>query len=271
MVGKTTRQEWEFQLNCLRDSRELPEQQEEEALFGRLKLSYDNLDNDNPVSKECFLGFAAFPEDRMAEMEELIKLWKAEGLLEDPKKMFGDDPTQSAYYLVGLFIGRSMIDVVPTGYDSDACKVHDVMRDLALLIIEGQKLITCLYRPRKKLGACRGDWIRTYERQPCEVRNLSLIENDLTALNGVTFSAPKLEVLLLAGNEKLEAMPKQFLKGIENLKVFDLSKFPKLKSLPREIGNLRQSTHLDLDTCQELESLAKEIGKLTQLTHLHLK
>jgi disease resistance protein RPS2 len=127
MVGKTTRQEWELQLNCLRESRDLPEQQEEGALFGRLKLSYDNLDNDNPVCKECFLGFAAFPEDRMVEMEELIKLWKAQGLLDDPTKMFGDDPTLSAYYLVGLLIGRSLIEVVET----DACKVHDVMRHLA--------------------------------------------------------------------------------------------------------------------------------------------
>ncbi|CAK9859210.1 unnamed protein product [Sphagnum jensenii] len=194
MVGKTTRQEWEFQLNCLRESRQLPERQEEEALFGRLKLSYDNLDNDNPVSKQCFLGFAAFPEDRRVKMEELIKLWKAQGLL--------DDPTQSAYYLVGLLIGRSLIEVVQYGY-SYACKVHDVMRDLALHIIEGQKPITCLYRPGKELVEFPGDWIRTYKRQPCEVRNLSLMNNVLTTLNGVTFSAPKLEVLLLARNQRL--------------------------------------------------------------------
>ncbi|CAK9859213.1 unnamed protein product [Sphagnum jensenii] len=213
MVGKTTRQEWEFQLNCLCESRELPDQQEEEALFGRLKLSYDNLDNDNPVSKECFLGFAAFPEDRMVEMEELIKLWKAQGLLDDPTKKLGDDPTLSAYYLVGLLIGRSLIEVVPIGYHSYACKKFYVMRDLALHMIEGQKPITCLYRPGKKLVEFPGDWIRTYERQPCEVHKLSLMENDLTALNAVTFSAPKLEVLLLAGNEKLEAMPKEFLMG----------------------------------------------------------
>jgi Leucine-rich repeat (LRR) protein len=266
MVGKTTRQEWEFQLKCLRESRELPQQQEEEALFGRLKLSYDNLDNDNPVSKECFLGFAAFPEDYIVEMEELIKSWKAQGLLDDPTKMFGDDPTRSAYYLVGLLIGRSFIELAQT----DAYKVHDVMRGMALHIIEGQKWITCLYRPGKELVEFPKDWIQTYERQPCEVRKLSLLENDLTTLNGVTFSAPKLQVLLLARNEKLEAMPKQFLRGIENLKALDLSKCRKLISLPREIGNLTQLTHLYLDFCQNLESLPEEMGKLTQLTRLHL-
>jgi disease resistance protein RPS2 len=137
MFGKTRRQEWEFQLNCLRESRKLPEQQEE-ALFGRLKLSYDNLDNENPVSK-CFLGFAGFPEGRKVKMEELIQLWKAQGLLDDPTKMFGDDPTQFAYYLVGLLVGRSLIEVVQDGDNSLACKVHDVMRDLALHIIEGQR------------------------------------------------------------------------------------------------------------------------------------
>jgi hypothetical protein len=204
-------------------------------------------------------------------MEELIKSWKAQGLLDDPTKMFGDDPTRSAYYLVGLLIGRSLIEVARNEYNSYTCKVHDVMRDLALHIIEGQRPITCLYGPGKELVEFPGDWIRTYERQPCEVHKLSHMENDLTTLNGVTFSAPKLEVLFLAGNEKLEAMPKEFLKGIENLKVLDLSGCGKLKSLPREIGNLRQLTHLYLEFCQDLESLPKEIGKLTKLTHLHLK
>ncbi len=270
MVGKTMREEWEFQLKCLRESRQLPEQQEEEALFGRLKLSYDNLENDNPASKECFLSFAAFPEDHMVTMEELISLWKPEGLLDDATKMFGDETTLSAYYLVGLLIGRSLIEVVQTPDETCRCKVHDVMRDLALHIIEGQKPRICLYRPGKELVEFPQDWIRTYERQPCEVRKLSLMENALTTLNGVTFSAPKLEVLLLAGNDKLEAMPKKFLKGIENLKVLDLSKC-QLKSLPREIGNLRQLTHLNLHGCDSLPFLPKEIGNLRQLTHLDLR
>jgi Leucine-rich repeat (LRR) protein len=262
MVGKTMPPEWEFQLTCLRESRQLPEKQEEEALFGRLKLSYDNLDNDNPVSKECFLAFAAFPEDHVVTKEELIKLWKPQQL--------SDDLTQSLYFCVGLLIARSLIELVHTRRNSFACKVHDVMRDLALHIIEGQNPITCLYKPGKNLVEFPGDWIRTCETQPCEVRKLSLMENDLTTLNGVTFSAPKLEVLLLARNEKLETMPEQFLKGIENLKVLDLSKCHKLKSLPREIGNLRQLTYLDLDECNSLKSLPKEIGKLKQLTNLYL-
>ncbi|KAH9549418.1 hypothetical protein CY35_10G018900 [Sphagnum magellanicum] len=266
MVGKTTPQEWEFQLKCLRESRQLPVQQEEEALFGRLKLSYDNLDNDSPVSKECFLSFAAFPEDYEVEIEELIKLWKAQVLLDDLTTKFGDDRTLCAYYLVGLLIGRSLIEVV----DTHTCKVHDVMRDLALHIIEGQNPITCLYRPGKEVVEFPPDWIRTYERQPCEVRNLSLMENDLTTLNGVAFSAPKLEVLLLAGNGRLETMPKEFLKGIENLKVLDLEMCFSLISLPKEIGKLTQLTHLYFHYCQKLESLPKEVGKLTQLIHLDL-
>jgi Leucine-rich repeat (LRR) protein len=267
MVGKTMLPEWEFQLTCLRESRQLPEKQEEEALFGRLKLSYDNLDNDNPVSKECFLAFAAFPEDRVVTTKELIKLWKPQGLL--------DDRTRSVYFCVGLLIARSLIELVYIGVDSFACnlfayKIHDVMRDLALHIIEGQKPRICLYQPGKNLVKFPGDWIRTYETEPCEVRKLSLVENDLTTLNDVTFFAPKLQILLLAHNEKLEAMPKQFLKGIENLKVLDLSECHKLKSLPVEIGNLRQLTYLDLYFCRNLKSLPKEIGKVTQLTNLNL-
>jgi Leucine-rich repeat (LRR) protein len=269
MAGTTTCQEWEFQLNCLWKSRELPGQQEEEALFGRLKLSYDNLDND--ILKECFLGFAAFPEDCMVKMEELVKLWKPQGLL----KKLGDDPTLSAYYVVGFLIARSLIEVAPNERDLHrykvpyTYKVHDVMRDLALHILEGQRPITSLYRPGKKLVEFPGDWIQTYEKQACEVRTLSLMENDLTMLDGVTFSAPKLEVLLLSHNLKLEAMPKQFLKGIENLKVLDLSNCFTLKSVPKEIGNLTQLTHLYLNN-SKVRYLQEELGKLTQLIHLDL-
>ncbi|KAH9549416.1 hypothetical protein CY35_10G018700 [Sphagnum magellanicum] len=266
MVGKTTCQEWEFQLKCLRESRQLPVQQEEEALFCRLKLTYDNLDNDSPVSKECFLSFAAFPEDYVVGIEELMKLWTSQGLLDDLSTEFGDDRTLCAYYLVGLLIGRSLIEVAYTGL----CQVHDVMRDLALHIIEGQKPISCLYRPGKELVEFPADWIRTYVRQPCEVRKLSLMQNDLTTLNGVTFSAPKLEVLLLADNKRLETMPKEFLKGIENLKVLDLQMCCSLITLSKEIGKLTQLTHLYLRYCQSLESLPKEVGKLTQLIHLDL-
>jgi Leucine-rich repeat (LRR) protein len=276
MVGKSMLPEWEFQLNLLRDSSELPAE-DEEALFGRLKLSYDNLDNDSPVLKECFLGFAAFPEDHIVRMEELIKTWKGQGLL--VPTCMGQDRTQLAYYLVGLLIGRSMIEVVEGKFCSSldlwivpevACKVHDVMRDLALHIMKSQRPITCLYQPGKKLVEFPRDWIQTYEREPCEVRNLSLRNNDLTTLNGVTFSAPKLQLLLLACNWRLEGLPKQFLKGIENLKVLDLSQCHRLKSFPGEIGNLRKLTHLYLYNCPELESLPKEIGNLRELTHLQL-
>jgi hypothetical protein len=132
-------------------------QQEEEALFGRLKLSYDNLDNDSPVCKECFLSFAAFPEDDEVHMWDLIKVWKAQGLLDDTK-MFGDDHTLAGYYLVGLMIGRSIIELSERfTFSSYKCKVHDVMRDLALHIIESQRPITCLYRPGRNLKKFPGN------------------------------------------------------------------------------------------------------------------
>jgi Leucine-rich repeat (LRR) protein len=97
------------------------------------------------------------------------------------------------------------------------------------------------------------------------------MDNYLTTLNDVIFSAPKLEVLLLAHNIELKVMPKQFWKGIENLKHLDLSNCDKLESLPGEIGNLRQLTHLYLESCRNLKSLPRKIANLRQLTHLDLQ
>jgi hypothetical protein len=171
---------------------------------------------------------------------------------------------------VGLLVARSLIELVQNEYDSFAYKVHDVMRDLALHITEGENPITCLYRPGKELVKFPRDWIWTFESELYEVRKLSLMENDLATLNDVFFSAPKLEVLLLAENKELQVMPKQFLKGIENLKLLDLSQCCELKSLPREIGKLKYLTHLYLEGCAEFKSLPKAIGNLRQLTHLNL-
>jgi hypothetical protein len=49
-------------------------------------------------------------------IKDLIELWKGEGLapiclVDNPTKVFKDNPTQYVYYLVGLLIRRSLIEV----------------------------------------------------------------------------------------------------------------------------------------------------------------
>ena len=47
-------------------------------LIGRLRLSYDELNDDE--TRVCFLYLAAYPEDHEISVEELIRVWVGEEL-----------------------------------------------------------------------------------------------------------------------------------------------------------------------------------------------
>jgi hypothetical protein len=62
MFGKTSPElQWEPLLNKLRESR--MQRTVEEELYEGLKLGYDLMSEDDGRLKDCFLYFAAFPED----------------------------------------------------------------------------------------------------------------------------------------------------------------------------------------------------------------
>jgi disease resistance protein RPS2 len=223
MIGKTLPGEWERQLYRLQQSRET-HQDVEKQLFNCLKTSYDDLENANhPNAKECFLYFAAFREDELLEQTRLFQYWVAEGLV--PGEV-GDDPEQDTYYVLGLLIGRSLIELECHTENKLCCKIHRVLRDLAFHIIRShdadEKKQLALYRPGRHLQVFPIEW-RTNGNELLAVRRLSLNDNNLKTLP-TKISAPHMWTLLLSHNEQLEVLPNGFLKGIrQNLKVLDLS------------------------------------------------
>jgi hypothetical protein len=94
------------------------------------------LDNDGPQSK-CFLGFVKFLKDF------LVPIINFPG--GQYYKVFRDNPTQYACYLVGLLIVHSLIGMHKIDGGEYACKAHDVMKDLVFHIIEFQTLISFFY------------------------------------------------------------------------------------------------------------------------------
>lgn len=100
-----------------------------------LLLSYDDL----PYRlKYCFLYCSLFPEDYLIRRKRLIRLWIAEGFVEHVKGITLEEVAEG--YLMEL-IFRSMLHVVwrnETGRPK-ACKMHDLMRELALSISEKEK------------------------------------------------------------------------------------------------------------------------------------
>jgi hypothetical protein len=223
MIGKKSHGEWDRELKKLQESR-MKHQDVEKQLFDCLKTSYDDLENaDHANAKECFLYFAAFPEDELLEQDKLFQYWVAEGLVPGDSR---DDPEGDTYHVLGVLIGRSLIELESDTENKLCCKIHRVLRDLAFHIIQSydadEKKQLALYRPGRHLQEFPLEW-RTNAKESLAVRRLSLNDNNLKTLP-TKISAPNMQTLLLSHNEELEDFPNGFLKGIQqNLKVLDLS------------------------------------------------
>jgi len=79
----------------------------EEGLYERLKLGYDVLSEDDWRLKDCFLYFAAFPEDSKIYFERILRYCIAEGLVPAHD---GDDPRADAFSLLNKLWERSFIE-----------------------------------------------------------------------------------------------------------------------------------------------------------------
>ncbi|KAJ7563038.1 hypothetical protein O6H91_03G094400 [Diphasiastrum complanatum] len=242
MVGKRTPHEWKAVLSKLKNSH-MPDVNAERELFERLELSYDDLQKVDPRSKHCFLYFAAFREDAFVEQEDLFRLWICD-------KMVGDDPMDDAYYLVGLLIGRSLIEFCfSSDQGSSRCKIHDVLRDLALHILERNRPEherDSLFRTGRDLKELPREWMTG--NNSCSptlaARRISLMGNQLTTLPP-KLRASCLHTLLLRGNP-IQVLPGRLLSDLGNLMVLDLSKNLQRKSLPNSIGILELLVYLNL-------------------------
>jgi len=107
MFGKTSPGlQWEPLLKKLRESR-VQERSVEDGFYKRLKLGYDLLSEDDGCLKDCFLYFAAFPEDHMVEFHEILWGWIGEGLIPGNG---GDDPKADAVSLLNMLLRRSFIE-----------------------------------------------------------------------------------------------------------------------------------------------------------------
>jgi disease resistance protein RPS2 len=137
MFGKTSPElQWEPLLKKLRESH-MPERTVEKELYECLKLGYDLLLEDDWRLKDCFLYFAAFPEDSKISFERILRYWIGEGLVPEHD---GDDPRADAFSLLKKLWERSFIEsdeeVVLDEEDLLTFKVHSVMRDLAFCILK---------------------------------------------------------------------------------------------------------------------------------------
>ncbi|KAH7447836.1 hypothetical protein KP509_01G123500 [Ceratopteris richardii] len=293
--------QWDLALRKLQEAMGLDESHET-RLYRRLKLSYDYLlrldgfSSSGRLHRECFLYFAAFPEDTPIPTQDLINLWIAEGLLDSTVSEVGMDPETAAYAVLAILIARSLVELDSKEWSRQhnvhllTCKVHDVIRDLALHIIQSETAEiwekSCLFKagwwktPVRAPGAAAGRNIeydtnfpprrRRFKELLKETRKLSLVDSNIASLpHSKVSGAPPLKVLLLQNNLGLTKIPNAFLASFKQLTILDLSSTG-LAALPSSLGTLRNLTFLNLRDNHSLQSLPASLGRLTNLLHLDL-
>jgi Leucine-rich repeat (LRR) protein len=270
MFGKTSPGlQWEPLLKKLRESR-MQERTVEEKLYERLKLGYDLLSEDDWRLKDCFLYFAAFPEDWGVGFNNILWGWIGEGLIPGSG---GDDARADAFSLLNKLWRRSFIESNVGVEDIEVeqlwFKLHDVMRDLAFYILENDRGTPpakqlYLYRAGQNLENFPPEWEAILKAQ-----RLSLQQNKLKKLPERRICAPDLLSLLLCGNPVV-SLPGSFLRSFQKLRVLDLSG-GHFWYLPEELGDLKDLICLNLSDCRELVNLPEAGRKLHMLKYLNVE
>ncbi|CAM6083282.1 unnamed protein product [Calypogeia fissa] len=294
-TGQRAPQQWQRALTKLKEA-EVLNIDVQKQLYDRLQLSYDSLELLEPDKghrlQKCFIYFAGFPEDSDVDVEKLVSLWAGEKLLEASEDTEDDiDPAVDGNYLLGVLIGRSLIDIQKAKWSDSVnswklkCRVHDVLRDLARHLIQQRRApMNCLFTAGEGLKKFPDKWLTPIRpRIPgflghqsqgltSDVTHLSLNDNLLESLP-TKLKAPQLEVLLLANNEKNSGrnlvISPGFLESFSSLKVLDLQRTT-IDSLPESLKRLENLVYLDLSFTQ-LQRLPRGLRKLTKLENLNLQ
>ncbi|KAF7849206.1 hypothetical protein BT93_L1086 [Corymbia citriodora subsp. variegata] len=234
-----------------------------------LSLSYNDLHFN---LKSCFLYFGVFPEDHVIQCMRLIRLWIAEGFVEEREGMTREEVAER--YLKEL-INRSLVQIAKTTSDGRliSCRVHDLMRESILSRLRDENFVS-FASEQKEL----------HER----VRRLSVQSTCNKALHQLNL--PSLRSLLIFESRTSSSSDKQFfpsrskLLRVLDLRGSSLHKFPQqmpvlshvkylslratnVRIIPPSIGKLQNLETLDLKHTLVSE-LPVEITKLKKLRHL---
>ncbi|XP_031491336.1 putative disease resistance RPP13-like protein 3 [Nymphaea colorata] len=246
-----------------------------------LKMSYDEL----PLYlKPCFLYCGLFPEDHLIKRNKLIRLWIAEGFIEERKGTTVEEVGED--YMLQL-IDKSMLQIAETSMDGrvKSCRIHDLMRDLAIsisheeefsFILDVQERRANVVSPRRMSVIRENKGIGDDEENVISgaVGNTQLLRSllffhldyirtpDLASYSGQFML---LRVLDLDG-VKIEKLPKQ-IGRLLHLRYLCLRLNFSLKELPRSIGSLQNLETLDIRD-GGIHILPKEIIRLRNLRHL---
>ncbi|XP_020098970.1 disease resistance protein RPM1-like [Ananas comosus] len=241
-----------------------------EKVHDILKLSLDDLPH---YLRNCFLYCSSFPEDYTIESDRLIRLWVAEGFIEERERTM----EEVAEDYLNELVHRCLLQVVHRDEVRrvQGCRMHDIIRVLALS--ESKELSFCMVyeHSREKLQRSKARRLSILSNitnycteDKSHLRSVLVFNNSMSydLLLSVLRSSKFLRVLELGG-ALIEKLPSEIC-NLFNLHYLGL-RATKIKELPRSIGKLRNLQVLHTYD-SEIEKLPKGITELQKLRHLFL-
>ncbi|XP_058114462.1 probable disease resistance RPP8-like protein 4 isoform X3 [Magnolia sinica] len=246
-----TKEAWEWEKVYKRISRQLVERHQQ--ISGILSLSYKDLPY---YIKPCFLYLGNFPEDYEFHAKKLIRMWAAEGFLEERGEETLEEVGED--YLMQL-IQRSMVQVTERSSSGGIkkCRIHDLLRDLS--ISESKEGMFLQVHSRINANAPPAS----------RARRLAIHHNNSNNNISLSCSPPHLRSVLMYTQAYMwlqREEQKILYRRFQLLRVLCLDRVI-IKKLPREIGELIHLRYLGC-TETELKSLPSSIGNLPNLQTL---
>ncbi|XP_074334452.1 disease resistance protein RPP13-like [Apium graveolens] len=128
-----------------------------------VSLSFNDL---SPQTKDCFLYLARYPEDDVIDPVELKRLWIAEEFITEAGEGEGVIMEDIAENCLNELINRNLLQVNVLRWNGQvrSCRVHDLVRELAIKKAKEHKLLVVL-----ESGKHHPELIHLLEGQPRHV------------------------------------------------------------------------------------------------------
>ena len=238
-----------------------------ERMKNILLLSY----GDMPYNRKCcFLYCSLFPEDYAIPRKRLIRLWVAEGFIEECGEYTLEEV--AAEYINDL-ICRSMLQVVEdTERARKLVRMHDVLRELALSIGREEKFCN-VHVAKEEIQSNEARRLSLYncigsiQSSTCHLRSLMLFSTEIPShsFKSIASSIKLLRVLDLQGSS-IDSVPDVIVE-LFNIRYLSL-RDTNVEKLPKSIGRLWNLQTLDIRD-SKIKTLPKGVKKLKKLRHLY--
>ncbi|XP_074378495.1 putative disease resistance RPP13-like protein 3 [Apium graveolens] len=229
-----------------------------------LNLSYDDL---SFRMSQCFLYLARFPEDQIIDVFKLKLLWIAEEFISEADEEDGVHMEDVAEDYVNEFINRNMIQIelLSPGGQVLICRVHDLVRDLAIEKATEHKILGIFDSSKQHPNP-----IRSLQGQSRHAIYNGIDEYlKLLGHNSDALTLRSLAITKKIGRREVEEVKLMYTR-FKYLKVLDLTSVRSSEAIPEEIGDLIFLKFLGLmgGIDEDVLVIPPSIGKLKKLQTL---